>query len=130
MFLFFVLSNPATTEIYTYCHTLSLHDALPIYPNSWLGSEVRGWHMDDPEVAFPLFERAQALGIKVIAIHKAVPLGPVPMEHYRVDDIDRSEKHTSELQSLMRISYAVSCLNKKQTQKNTPLHYPHNTTAA
>src|SRR3546814_16175659 len=46
--------------------------------------------MDDPEVAFPLFERAQALGIKVIAIHKAVPLGPVPMEHYRVDDIDRA----------------------------------------
>src|SRR3546814_4621792 len=29
----------------------------------------------------------------------------------------RSEEHTSELQSLMRISYAVFCL-KKQTQKN------------
>src|SRR3546814_1282205 len=27
----------------------------------------------------------------------------------------RSEEHTSELQSLMRISYAVFCLNKKQT---------------
>src|SRR3546814_1145208 len=27
-------------------------------------------------------------------------------------DIDRSEEHTSELQSLMRISYAVFCLNK------------------
>src|SRR3546814_4457352 len=26
---------------------------------------------------------------------------------------DRSEEHTSELQSLMRISYAVSCLQKK-----------------
>src|SRR3546814_3777554 len=26
----------------------------------------------------------------------------------------RSEEHTSELQSLMRISYAVSCLNKKK----------------
>src|SRR3546814_9049215 len=26
---------------------------------------------------------------------------------------DRSEEHTSELQSLMRISYAVFCLNKK-----------------
>src|SRR3546814_3952106 len=31
----------------------------------------------------------------------------------------RSEEHTSELQSLMRISYAVFCLNKKQLQKNT-----------
>src|SRR3546814_5767551 len=29
----------------------------------------------------------------------------------------RSEEHTSELQSLMRISYAVFCLNKKQMQK-------------
>src|SRR3546814_9885852 len=31
---------------------------------------------------------------------------------------DRSEEHTSELQSLMRISYAVFCLKKKNTQNN------------
>src|SRR3546814_4409739 len=31
-------------------------------------------------------------------------------------DIMRSEEHTSELQSLMRISYAVFCLKKKTTQ--------------
>src|SRR3546814_6650960 len=30
----------------------------------------------------------------------------------------RSEEHTSELQSLMRISYAVFCLNNKQTNKH------------
>src|SRR3546814_5749932 len=30
----------------------------------------------------------------------------------------RSEEHTSELQSLMRISYAVFCLKKKKKQKN------------
>src|SRR3546814_6726337 len=35
----------------------------------------------------------------------------------------RSEEHTSELQSLMRISYAVFCLKKKKKQKP-----PHNTT--
>src|SRR3546814_1134136 len=29
--------------------------------------------------------------------------------------LDRSEEHTSELQSLMRISYAVFCLKKKET---------------
>src|SRR3546814_9644805 len=35
----------------------------------------------------------------------------------------RSEEHTSELQSLMRISYAVFCLKKKQTIKpNTNMH--------
>src|SRR3546814_4048966 len=31
----------------------------------------------------------------------------------RIDQIQRSEEHTSELQSLMRISYAVFCLKKK-----------------
>src|SRR3546814_10197844 len=31
----------------------------------------------------------------------------------------RSEEHTSELQSLMRISYAVFCLKKKNKKKNT-----------
>src|SRR3546814_1497093 len=31
----------------------------------------------------------------------------------------RSEEHTSELQSLMRISYAVFCLKKKNTSQNT-----------
>src|SRR3546814_7601223 len=35
----------------------------------------------------------------------------------RPDVADRSEEHTSELQSLMRISYAVFCLQKK---KNPP----------
>src|SRR3546814_4403913 len=30
----------------------------------------------------------------------------------------RSEEHTSELQSLMRISYAVFCLNKKHNETN------------
>src|SRR3546814_344578 len=34
----------------------------------------------------------------------------------RVRGIERSEEHTSELQSLMRISYAVFCLKKKNTQ--------------
>src|SRR3546814_7819373 len=35
------------------------------------------------------------------------------------DHDDRSEEHTPELQSLMRISYAVFCLKKKKTQKTT-----------
>src|SRR3546814_4171704 len=38
---------------------------------------------------------------------------PVPVEG------DRSEEHTSELQSLMRISYAVFCLKKKKYYNNT-----------
>src|SRR3546814_8578411 len=34
------------------------------------------------------------------------------------DDANRSEEHTSELQSLMRISYAVFCLKKKNNRIN------------
>src|SRR3546814_4470410 len=34
-----------------------------------------------------------------------------------VGAVDRSEEHTSELQSLMRISYAVFCLKKKKQKK-------------
>src|SRR3546814_4880062 len=34
------------------------------------------------------------------------------------DEASRSEEHTSELQSLMRISYAVFCLKKKNTKQN------------
>src|SRR3546814_1561094 len=37
--------------------------------------------------------------------------------------LKRSEEHTSELQSLMRISYAVFCLQKKN--KKTYLHHYH-----
>src|SRR3546814_4727156 len=40
--------------------------------------------------------------------------------------VDRSEEHTSELQSLMRISYAVFCLKKtKKTHDDTQIHNNH-----
>src|SRR3546814_10404539 len=38
----------------------------------------------------------------------------------------RSEEHTSELQSLMRISYAVFCLKKKKTNNHKHLSAKHN----
>src|SRR3546814_9508655 len=41
-----------------------------------------------------------------------------PAGHW-VAGTGRSEEHTSELQSLMRISYAVFCLKKKQRQDKT-----------
>src|SRR3546814_9470648 len=40
------------------------------------------------------------------------------VDHY-LPRIEKSEEHTSELQSLMRISYAVFCLKKKKTTKTT-----------
>src|SRR3546814_5961980 len=46
---------------------------------------------------------------------------PARHRHVRkgvVRQVDRSEEHTSELQSLMRISYAVFCLKKKKETTN------------
>lgn len=51
---------------------------LKLYPTSWRGDVIENWHMDDPEVIFPLYEAARSHGIKTIAVHKAIPLGPVP----------------------------------------------------
>src|SRR3546814_5850152 len=39
----------------------------------------------------------------------------------RFGRVDRSEEHTSELQSLMRISYAVFCLKKKKNKTRDTL---------
>src|SRR3546814_4494676 len=42
----------------------------------------------------------------------------VPLKHVILEVTEsRSEEHTSELQSLMRISYAVFCLKKKKKNK-------------
>src|SRR3546814_1903385 len=53
-------------------------------------------------------------------LHYVPPDFPLP------DAAPRSEEHTSELQSLMRISYAVFCLKKKKKQKHTS-HTKHHT---
>src|SRR3546814_1798475 len=45
-------------------------------------------------------------------------MGHVRLLLLRLDQLHRSEEHTSELQSLMRISYAVFCLKKKKLIKN------------
>src|SRR3546814_4211103 len=69
-------------------------------------------------------------------IHARAARSSRRMRHRAAGQIrERSEEHTSELQSLMRISYAVFCLKKKKkktqtrmTQKN--LHYKHTTTSS
>src|SRR3546814_6911818 len=43
----------------------------------------------------------------------------------RMHSAYRSEEHTSELQSLMRISYAVFCLKKKRYERITQLNNTH-----
>src|SRR3546814_2754215 len=94
------LTYTPTTEIYTYCHTLSLHDALPI----------SGRPRSRP--------RNRAGSYTPIPEKVSVPVGCVLSFAVTSPEWARSEEHTSELQSLMRISYAVFCLTKKQHEQN------------
>src|SRR3546814_1584455 len=59
-----------------------------------------------------VFEKAAADGAKAVVISAAIEAEIVQMD--AADRPERSEEHTSELQSLMRISYAVFCLKKKK----------------
>jgi uncharacterized protein len=60
-----------------------------LYPTTWRpNGSTPGWRMDDPEIAFPVIERAIALGLKSVAIHKAVPLGPQPIEPFMPGDVN------------------------------------------
>src|SRR3546814_3217652 len=60
--------------------------------------------------------RGSPLGGGRAEIHQHRHFGYIAAQFGAADD--RSEEHTSELQSLMRISYAVFCL-KKQNNNNT-----------
>jgi uncharacterized protein len=51
---------------------------LKLYPTSWRGEVIDSWRMDDPRIAYPLFEAAAERGITTMAVHKAIPLGPAP----------------------------------------------------
>jgi predicted TIM-barrel fold metal-dependent hydrolase len=71
---------------------------LKIYPTSWNGGTLQNWRMDDTKVIFPLLERAQELGIKVVAIHKAVPTGTVPItDAYGTKDVEVAAFHFPDL---------------------------------
>src|SRR3546814_5555861 len=58
-----------------------------------------------------------------IFCHVKLPSSPVFHVCQRPGRTPRSEEHTSELQSLMRISYAVFCLKKKNTYTSHDVYY-------
>jgi len=66
------------------------HDVkgLKLYPMDLVSGEIERLDMGDPEVAFPIFERAEKLGIRTVAVHKALPLGPVPIGPFQVTDVE------------------------------------------
>src|SRR3546814_5720001 len=61
--------------------------------------------------------RRQGIGYSHDRSHRSVP----NLLSSRIEE-NRSEEHTSELQSLMRISYAVFCLKKKKIMNTHHLH--------
>src|SRR3546814_1881773 len=106
--------DTATTEIYTYLHTLSLHDALPIFRRR----AARRRRRAPPDA---ISRRAGARNRSASVRRGFRPRADrVRHRRYRAHGASnfraggRSEEHTSELQSLMRISYAVFCLKKKK----------------
>src|SRR3546814_2101192 len=110
--------DPAPTEIYTDGHTLSLHDALPICPLPRRRGRVEIPERDEAE-------RGPARRRAVPARRPGQPLDLLrgraaaqPRRGVRPSRCEggRSEEHTSELQSLIRISYAVFCLHKKNKE--------------
>src|SRR3546814_18007463 len=112
IFFLFFFNETATTEIYTYRHTLSLHDALPIlYRQTDLVKIMR-----DTVIYFALtpqeLSEINADSLAKLQNRAWKRISNRPKE--KKGDY-RSEEHTSELQSLMRISNAVFCLKKKTT---------------
>lgn len=64
---------------------------LKLYPTSWDGKGPVNWRMDDPKLIYPLYEKAQKLGLKTVAVHKAVPIGPFAVgDAYNPSDIENA----------------------------------------
>lgn len=69
-------------------------DGLKLYPADLYDSDVaplgelKQYRMDDPELIFPILERARHHGLRSVAVHKAIPLGPVPLAPFQVADLD------------------------------------------
>lgn len=63
--------------------------AVKVYPSSWDDEGTHhSWTMGDPEVAYPIYEKARELDIPIVACHKAVPLGTAPSPSYHTEDVE------------------------------------------
>lgn len=60
---------------------------IKFYPAIFYETGSKRWRMDDPDYALPVLEAAQDLGIRNVAIHKAMPFG-APLEYYRIGDME------------------------------------------
>src|SRR3546814_5486521 len=83
-----------------------------------LGESIRSRGLIQPIVVRPFGQGYQIVaGERRWRAAQKARLHEIPALVRDFDDVEtRSEEHTSELQSLMRISYAVFCLKKKKTK--------------
>jgi predicted TIM-barrel fold metal-dependent hydrolase len=58
----------------------------------YTGNPTGAWRLDDPEVAYPFFEKSLELGITNISIHKGLPLPGRFEQYFMVDDIMTAAK--------------------------------------
>jgi predicted TIM-barrel fold metal-dependent hydrolase len=63
-------------------------DGLKLYPAFFYDGRGEGWRLDGEDFAVPLLEAAHDLGIRNVAIHKALWLPPAPKEAFQVGDVD------------------------------------------
>jgi uncharacterized protein len=63
-------------------------DGLKLYPAFFYDGTGEGWRMDGEDFATPLLEAARELGIRNVAVHKALWLPPAPRSAFEVDDLD------------------------------------------
>ena len=63
-------------------------DGLKLYPAFFYDGIGEGWRLDSHDFAIPLLEAARDLGIKHVAIHKALHLSPAPASAFAIDDLD------------------------------------------
>src|SRR3546814_5581125 len=73
-----------------------------------------------PPTSIDLMKAVKKLGF---VMNRLAFIGPLLKVGQKVKHEGRSEEHTSELQSLMRISYAVFCLKKNTNNHSLPIHY-------
>ena len=71
---------------------------LKLYPTSWDGGKAVSWRMDDPKLIYPLYEKAAELGLRHVAVHKAVPIGPIAVgDAYDPSDLENAATTFPEL---------------------------------
>lgn len=62
-------------------------DGLKLYPAFFYDGQGAGWRLDGADFATPLLEAARDLGIRNVAVHKALWLPPAPRSAFDVDDV-------------------------------------------